>query len=118
MARFAQSFWRLPKLSLPPLGYARHTRPGVVPAHRRPEDSYTDIRLETAMKTSESPAASIPQHDYGQALKSAVSWLGDRYLLADPLPKRRDHSKEYFGASRHWLDARNPKGYSAVNTAR
>jgi len=70
------------------------------------------------MKTSESPAASIPQHDYDQALKSAVSWLGDRYLLADPLPKRRDDRKEYFGASRHWLDARNPKGHSAVNTAR
>jgi DNA-binding NarL/FixJ family response regulator len=26
---------------LPPLGYARHTRPGVVPAHPGPEDGYT-----------------------------------------------------------------------------
>jgi hypothetical protein len=68
------------------------------------------------MKTSESRAAAIPQHDYDQALKSAVSWLGDRYLLADPLPKRRDERKEYFGASRHWLDARNPKGPTGVNT--
>lgn len=83
----------------------------------KPEDGYTEKRLETAMKT-ESATASIPQHDYGQALKSAVSWLGDRYLLADPLPKRRDESKEYFGASRHWLDARNSKGRSAVHTAR
>jgi hypothetical protein len=70
------------------------------------------------MKTSESTPASLPQHDYEQALKRAVSWLGDRYLLADPLPKRRDASKEYFGASRHWLDARNSKAHSATNPAR
>jgi len=69
------------------------------------------------MKT-ETATASIPQHDYGVQLKSAVSWLGDRYLLADPLPKRRNQHKEYFGASRHWLDARHSKAQSAVNTAR
>ena len=59
------------------------------------------------MKTPESPSASIPQHDYGKALKSAVSWLGDRYLLADPLPRRRDERKEYFAVPRRWLDNRN-----------
>jgi hypothetical protein len=31
----------------------------------------------------------LPVHDYGQALQSAVSWLGDRYLLAAPIPTRR-----------------------------
>ncbi len=61
------------------------------------------------MKRPESPAASIPQHDYGLALKSAVSWLGDRYLLADPLPRRRDARKDYFVETRRWLD---PKGHS------
>jgi hypothetical protein len=69
------------------------------------------------MKT-ESETTSIPQHDYGLQLKSAVSWLGDRYLLADPLPRRRDERKEYFSESRRWLDGRNPKGHSAVNTVR
>jgi hypothetical protein len=59
------------------------------------------------MKTFESPSASIPQHDYRQALKSAVSWLGDRYLLADPLPRRRDERREYFTESPRWLDGRN-----------
>ncbi len=59
------------------------------------------------MKTPESPSASIPQHDYRQALKSAVSWLGDRYLLADPLPRRRNERKEYFNVPRRWLDSRN-----------
>ena len=69
------------------------------------------------MKT-ESATASIPQHDYDQALKSAVSWLGNRYLLADPLPRRRDERKDYFGESRRWLDGRNANGHSAVNTTR
>lgn len=32
----------------------------------------------------------LPSHDYGQALQSAVEWLGDRYLLATPQPKRED----------------------------
>jgi hypothetical protein len=31
----------------------------------------------------------LPVHDYGLALQSAVSWLGDRYLLAAPIPARR-----------------------------
>ena len=30
----------------------------------------------------------IPLHDYGPALRSAVSWLGERYLLAQPEPRR------------------------------
>ncbi|HEY6126087.1 MAG TPA: hypothetical protein VIV63_15645 [Steroidobacteraceae bacterium] len=62
------------------------------------------------MKTSESTPAPIPKHDYDQALKSAVSWLGDRYLLAEPLRKRRDEPKDYFVQARRW--------HSAVNTAR
>jgi hypothetical protein len=69
------------------------------------------------MKT-ESATASIPKHDYDQALKSAVSWLGDRYLLADPLPRRRDERREYFSESRRWLDVRNTKGHSTGNSAR
>jgi len=31
----------------------------------------------------------LPVHDYGLALQNAVSWLGDRYLLAAPIPARR-----------------------------
>jgi hypothetical protein len=69
------------------------------------------------MKSSESPTAPIPQHDYGLALKSAVSWLGDRYLLADPLPRRRDERREYFVETRRWHDFRNTKRPTG-NTAR
>lgn len=58
------------------------------------------------MKRSESSTGPIPQHDYGVALKSAVSWLGDRYLLAAPLHKRPDERKEYFVQAPRWHDRR------------
>jgi hypothetical protein len=58
------------------------------------------------MKRSESPSGPVPQHDYGLALKSAVSWLGDRYLLAAPLPKRKDEPKGFFIEARRWHDRR------------
>ena len=70
------------------------------------------------MKRSDSPSATIPRHDYELALKSAVSWLGDRYLLAAPLHKRTDERREYFNETRRWLDVRNAKGHATGNTAR
>ena len=54
------------------------------------------------MKRLESPPAPIPQHDYGLALKSAVSWLGDRYLLAEPVQRRREPLPPYFTKPRRW----------------
>lgn len=32
----------------------------------------------------------VPPHDYQPALQGALSWLGKRYLLAEPLNKRND----------------------------
>jgi hypothetical protein len=61
------------------------------------------------MKRSESHPSSIPQHDYDLALKSAVSWLGDRYLLAAPLFKRSNERKEYFAETRRWRGRLNAK---------
>ena len=63
------------------------------------------------MKRSESPSGSIPQHDYGLALKSAVSWLGERYLLAEPLPRRRNERREYFTEPRRWHDFRKAENH-------
>ena len=37
-------------------------------------------------RTKESPKP-LPQHDYALALRNAVSWLGDRYLLAQPVAR-------------------------------
>jgi hypothetical protein len=37
------------------------------------------------LKTPKKPA---PTHDYRAALQNAVAWLGNRYLLAEPLNRR------------------------------
>jgi hypothetical protein len=61
-----------------------------------------------------SKPGSLPLHDYGLALKGAVSWLGDRYLLADPLPKRSNERKEYyFVETRRWREVRNANASKA-----
>jgi hypothetical protein len=44
---------------------------------------------------------SLPQHDYRPALQGALSWLGDRYLLAEPAPRLQEHSP-YFTERRSW----------------
>jgi len=44
------------------------------------------------MKTSKQEQG-ISRHDYGPALQGALSWLGDRYLLAEPLNRRSDDRK-------------------------
>jgi hypothetical protein len=36
------------------------------------------------MKPSNDPQAPLPAHDYQLALQRAVSWLGERHLLARP----------------------------------
>ena len=48
------------------------------------------------------PSRPIPVHDYGLALQSAVSWLGDRYLLASPTPRRTEEPSAYFSESQRW----------------
>lgn len=45
------------------------------------------------MKTQKSKSQGIPQHDYRAAIQGALSWLGDRYLLAEPLNRRSEEPK-------------------------
>lgn len=52
------------------------------------------------MKTSDRTRVPLPVHDYGQAVRRAVSWLGDRYLLAEPQPRRADVRPIYIRAPR------------------
>ena len=47
------------------------------------------------MKTQKPMSQTIPQHDYRSALQGALSWLGDRYLLAEPLNRRNDDRKSH-----------------------
>jgi hypothetical protein len=42
------------------------------------------------MKRPERNEIPLPKHDYGLALQNAVSWLGDRYVLAEPQQRRSD----------------------------
>jgi hypothetical protein len=55
----------------------------------------------SAMKTANSKSR-LPQHDYRMALQSAVSWLGERYLLAEPLVRRIEAPKPFFVEVRGW----------------
>lgn len=50
-------------------------------------------------------AVALPQHDYKSALKNAVNWLGDRYLLAEPVQRLQEDRKPYFVESRGWHPA-------------
>jgi hypothetical protein len=54
------------------------------------------------MKRHREPALPLPRYDYGLALQTAVSWLGDRYLLAQPMPRRNTEDAPYFAEPRHW----------------
>ena len=36
----------------------------------------------------------VPPHDYRPALQGALSWLGKRYLLAEPVNRRGDYSSQ------------------------
>jgi hypothetical protein len=44
---------------------------------------------------------SMPLHDYSPALQGAVSWLGDRYLLAEPVRRRNEERKHHFHSHAH-----------------
>jgi hypothetical protein len=51
------------------------------------------------MKSKQAP---FPLHDYGAALQGAVSWLGDRHLLAAPAPRLQTVQASNFAESRRW----------------
>jgi hypothetical protein len=56
------------------------------------------------MRKTEKPA-SLPLHDYDTALRNAVSWLGDNYLLAVPATRRQQEAAPYFSPPRRWIGA-------------
>jgi hypothetical protein len=57
------------------------------------------------MKRTKTASNSLPQYDYALALQSAVSWLGDRYLLAEPV-RRFAQPKPFFAETRSWHEPR------------
>ncbi len=58
--------------------------------------------LEIHMKRKEITA--LPLHDYSPALQGAMSWLGDRYLLAEPVARLnlKEERGSYFSEQRRW----------------
>ncbi len=62
------------------------------------------------MKRHKEPALPLPRYDYGLALKTAVSWLGDRYLLAQPVARRRVEHSPFFVERPRWHEARSVTG--------
>lgn len=46
--------------------------------------------------------APYPLHDYSPALQGALSWLGDRHLLAEPVPRLSEERSPYFAEPRRW----------------
>jgi hypothetical protein len=58
------------------------------------------------MKRPKEPALPLPRYDYGLALRSAVSWLGDRYLLAQPVARRPAEHSPFFVERPRWYEAR------------
>jgi hypothetical protein len=49
--------------------------------------------------------SALPLHDYRPALQGAMSWLGDRYLLAEPVPRLSEERRPYFAEERRWHPA-------------
>ncbi|HTU68002.1 MAG TPA: hypothetical protein VMF52_18780 [Steroidobacteraceae bacterium] len=53
---------------------------------------------EKEVKKSAPLIRATPPHDYRPALQGALTWLGKRYLLAEPLNKRREEKPPEFNA--------------------
>lgn len=62
-------------------------------------------QMEPDMKRTK-PSLPVQRHDYDQALQTAVSWLGDRYLLAEPVARLPEERKPFFFEPRHWYEAK------------
>ena len=50
----------------------------------------------------------LPVDDYSAALRNAVSWLGERYLLAVPVT-RNDQAPRYLPQGRGWYERLHDK---------
>jgi hypothetical protein len=72
------------------------------------KDGIDPNRQVDAMKRTNELHSQLPVHDYGRAVQNALSWLGDRYLLAAPIAVRkhdRDADSGFIGTRRRhgWL---------------
>jgi hypothetical protein len=68
------------------------------------EDQGATLAEEQIMKLKNPTRPRLPVQDYSHAIRNAVSWLGDRYLLAAPLDARSINHEplHYFAEGRGW----------------
>jgi len=50
-------------------------------------------KKEATVKNTKAPSKAIPHHDYRPALQGALAWLGNRYLLAEPVNRRPEDKR-------------------------
>ena len=55
------------------------------------------------MKINKPQNPALPVHDYRTALQTAVSWLGDKYLLAQPVNRVSAPIRPIFAETRRWM---------------
>jgi hypothetical protein len=94
------------------LGEAASSQPGDVPDGGAIEDVLKEP-METHMKRQKENSGPLPSHDYGLALQTAVSWLGERYLLAEPVARRAVEHKPFFVEARSWHEPRRAVGIAS-----
>jgi hypothetical protein len=58
--------------------------------------------MELTMKLMKQEPSRLPVDDYSAALRNAVSWLGERYLLAVPVTRSEQPTPRYFPQGRGW----------------
>jgi hypothetical protein len=56
------------------------------------------------MKLVTKESSRLPVDDYTTALRNAVSWLGDRYLLAVPVTRSEHAAPRYLPQGRGWYE--------------
>ena len=55
------------------------------------------------MKLGKLQNPALPVHDYRTALQGALSWLGDRHLLAQPVNRVSAQRGPNFAETRGWM---------------
>lgn len=62
-------------------------------------------RENVTMKRTSGLPESLPVEDYSRAIRQAVAWLGDRYLLALPIRPhpRQSRRPHYFADATSWI---------------
>jgi hypothetical protein len=89
--------------------FSRAPRPGVTPGFSvgsvAGRDHAPQGHEDPDVKRNKALNPLLPIHDYRPALQFAVSWLGQRYLLAEPVQRRPEEPRPFFAETPRWFPA-------------